>query len=87
MISSGLQIARKLKNIGDGLDAKVKKEIADATTELLRHRSLFQVWIIIIRIYRLQMVRLTAVCLALYRWGPRSSMTCVLEFSRVARLL
>ena len=38
-----LQIARKLKGIGDDLDAKVKKEITEATSALLRHKSVFQV--------------------------------------------
>ena len=38
-----LQIARKLKGIGDDLDAKVKKEIAEATSAFLSNRSLFQV--------------------------------------------
>ena len=43
MSVSDSQIARKLKNIGDDLDAKVKKEITEAAADLLRHRSLFQV--------------------------------------------
>lgn len=38
-----LQIARKLKGIGDDLDAKVQKEIREATAELLRTKSVFQV--------------------------------------------
>ena len=38
-----LQIARKLKDIGDGLDAKVHKEIREATEGLLHDTSVFQV--------------------------------------------
>ena len=37
------QIARKLKDIGDHLDARVKKEIVEAASALLTHRSVFQV--------------------------------------------
>lgn len=42
-----LQIARKLKGIGDDLDAKVQKEIREATAELLLTKSIFQVLILL----------------------------------------
>ena len=38
-----LQIATKLKTIGDDFDARVRKEIDEVATELLRDLSIYQV--------------------------------------------
>ena len=45
------QIARKLRDIGDHLDARVKKEIVEATSALLDRRSVFQVNLLHLRAY------------------------------------
>lgn len=68
-----LQIARKLKGIGDDLDAKVQKEIREATAELLLTKSIFQVLITILLLH-------WKVCYCHGRLELPSSIVCVPEF-------